>query len=424
MKRLFIICAVLLFGTAAFPKNNSLVLTNPLRVERPDETIVLKRADLEEKIGAIPDGFAPILKLKEQNIPSQVDDMNLDGKWDELAFTVSFKASETLSLDIVNVAIISYPVFEKRTNVRLGILQQDKSFLEVDHYTAPICKDGFTIIAQGESVSWENDKMGFRNYFDCRNVKDLFGKLTPGLIIDKIQTPENPDYHVLNSWGMDILHCGSSLGSGGLALLQDDSLYRLGFTDAYQYQKVCEGPVRSVFDLKYSGWHVAGENLSAVERISIYPGKYWFQSDVTVSGFTGEKQIVTGIVTSLLKNKPVDFEANAAFRSIATLDKQSENKDELGMAILLKKDEVTKVARTTDIDFYSLGYKSVDEKKFSNVISETYYVGQKIKHGVAARHYFFAVWGLENAKWKNMDNFKAYISSEAKLISNPIRIIN
>ena len=422
MRKYLIICALILAGFAASSKKNALVLTNPLAIERPDETIVLKRADLEAKVGLVPDGYAPILMLKGQNVPSQVDDMNHDGKWDELAFTVSFKASETLSLDVTLMAIASYPTFEKRTNVRLGILQPDKSYMEVDHFTAPLCRDGFKIIAQGESVSWENDKMGFRNYFDCRNVKDLFGKLKPGLIIDKIQTPEITDYHVLSTWGMDILHCGSSLGSGGLAMLQSDSLYRLGSTGNYEYQKICEGPVRSVFDLKYKGWHVANENLSAVERISIYPGKYWFQSDVTVSGFSGEKQIVTGIVTTFLKNKPSDFVANEAYRSIATLDKQSENKDELGMAVLLKKDEVTKVARTTNIDFYNLGYKTVDEKKFSNVISETYYVAQKIKPEVKARHYFFAVWGLENAKWKSMDNFRAYISSEADFLSHPIQI--
>ena len=87
---------------------------------------------------------------------------------------------------------------------------------------------------------------------------------------------------------MDILHCGRSVGSGGLAMLETDSLYRLGSIDGYEYQKMCEGPARSVFDLKYTGWHVGSQSLSAVERISIYPGKYWFQSDETVSGFSGE----------------------------------------------------------------------------------------------------------------------------------------
>lgn len=422
MKNLAFLGAILLIGMSSCAQKNTLVLTNPLALDRPDETIVMKRADLEAKVGGIPEGFAPVLKLNGQDIPSQADDLNGDGTWDELAFVVNFKASETLSLKVENVAVSEYPQFEKRTNVRLGILQPDHSYLEVDEYMAPSCRDSFRIIAQGESVSWENDKMGFRNYFDCRNVKDLFGKLKPGLIIDKIHTPEIPNYHVLSDWGMDVLHCGSSVGAGGLALLENDSLYRLGSTDGYQYKKVVEGPVRSMFDLIYTGWHVADQNLSAVERISVYPGKYWFQSDVTVSGFSGEKQVVTGIVTSLLKNDPVDFEANADYRSIATLDVQSLNKDELGMAVLLKNNEVTKVARSTDIDFYSLGYKTVDEKKFSNVISQTYYVAQKVNADVPARHYFFAVWGLENEKWKSIGNFKAYISAEAELLSNPIVI--
>ncbi len=411
-----------LIGITACTKKNTLVLTNPLKVDRTDETIIMSRADVEARFGVIPEGFAPIMKLNGQNVPSQTDDMNGDGKWDELAFTVDFYASETINLKVLNVAVAEYPEFEKRTNVRLGIHQPDDSYLEVDQYMATSCKDSFKIIAQGESVSWENDKMGFRNYFDCRNVKDLYGKLKPGMIIDKIHTPEIPDYHVLSDWGMDVLHCGSSTGSGGLAMLEGDSLYRLGSTDTYEYKKVAEGPVRSVFDLIYTGWNVAGNNLSAVERISIYPGKYWFQSDVTVSGFSGEKQIVTGIVTSLLKNEPVDFEANAEYRSIATLDVQSLNKDELGMAVLLKSNEVTKVARTTGIDFFKLGYKTVVEKNFSNVISQTYYVAQKINADAPARHYFLAVWGLENDKWKNMDNFKAYISSEAEILSNPIII--
>ncbi len=422
MKNIIIAGAIALVGMSGCTSKNQLVVTNPLAIDRADETLVISRADMEAKFGATPDGLVPVLKLNGVAIPSQADDMDKNGQWDELAFCLNFKASETVTLEVENVPAEQYPQFEKRTNLRLGIAQPDHSYLEVDQYFAPSCTDSFKIIAQGESVSWENDKMGFRNYFDCRNVKDLFGKLKPGFIIDKIHTPEIPDYHTLSDWGMDVLHCGSSTGSGGLALIENDSLYRLGSTDIFEYQKVVEGPVRSVFDLKYSGWHVAGQNLTAVERIAIYPGKYWFQSDVTVSGFTGQKQIVTGIVTSQLKNEPFDFDANSAYRSIATLDKQSLNNDELGMAVLMKKDEVTKVARATDIDFFSLGYKTVEEKKFSIVISQMYYAAQGIQADKPARHYFFAVWGLENEKWKSMDNFKAYIASEAEMLSNPIRI--
>jgi hypothetical protein len=305
--------------------------------------------------------------------------------------------------------------------VRLGIRQKDGSFKEVDHYTALPCDNGFEIIAQAESVSWENDKMGFRNYFDCRNVKDLFGKLKPDMIMDKLQTSEMGSYHELSDWGMDILHCGSSLGSGGLALLKNDSLYRLGSTAVYEYQKIVEGPVRSVFELRYKGWEVDGDDLQAVERISIYPGKYWFQSDVTVTGCPEGSQIVTGIVTSHLKRKPFQFKA-ADYQCIGTHDVQSLNEDELGMAVLVPLKEAGKIGRTTDIDFFKKGYKTVIEKSFSNIISQTYYIGQKCQSGQPAEHYFFAVWGLEKDQWKTEEGFKKYITEEAEKLSSRIEV--
>ena len=59
---------------------------------------------------------------------------------------------------------------------------------------------------------------------------------------------------------------------GRIALLRNDSLYRLGSTQDYEYYKLAEGPVRSVFELRYKGWMIEGDTLEAVERISIYPG--------------------------------------------------------------------------------------------------------------------------------------------------------
>ncbi len=420
MKRILLVLAVASLFFQACKKEATLVLVNPLDSERIDETLILSRADVEKIVGTIGEGLAPVLKKNRVLVPSQADDMDGDGKWDELAFTLDFQASEKIELACELVPENEYPAFEKRTNVRLGLPDGNGKWKEADHAVAPVGLAGFPTISQGEGVAWENDKFGFRVYFDCRNAKDLFGKLKPGLIIDKVHTPEMGSYHELADWGMDVLHCGSSLGAGGLAMLENDSLYRLGSTEVYEYQKITEGPVRSVFDLKYKGWDVAGQKLEAVEHISIFPGKYWFQSDITVSGVEGEKQLVTGIVTSKLKNEPYQFDANAAYKAIATLDIQSMNNDELGMAVMLKKDEATRIARTTDIDYYKLGYQTVPEKNFSNVISETYYVAQKIKNNVPARHYFYAVWGLENSKWKNIDNFRQYIKEEADKLSSPI----
>ncbi|MBN1986817.1 MAG: DUF4861 domain-containing protein [Prolixibacteraceae bacterium] len=415
---LFFLLTTILFSCNTQPV---VTFTNPLSVERTDEVVILTKNQLTEKI-SLAENQWPVFKDETGNlVPSQVDDLNNDGNWDEVAVLLHFEPNETRELTIEVVTKDSYPVFEKRTNLRLGIIQEDGSYKEVDSYEALPCSDSFKIIAQAESVNWENDKIAFRNYFDCRNVKDLFGKLQPELVIDKIHTPELPGYHELADWGMDILHCGSSLGSGGLALMRNDSLYRLGSTMEYTYQKLTEGPVRSVFELRYRGWEVEGEMLEAVEHISVYPGKYWFESDVTVTGCTPGDQIVTGIVTSQLKREPFEFKQDN-FHCIGTHDVQSLNNDELGMAVIVPGTEAGKTGRTTDINFFELGYKTVVEKNFSNIISETCYIGQNCNDGVPAKHYFFAVWGLEQDQWKTEEGFKTYLREEMNKLSNQIVI--
>ena len=400
-------------------KEAKMTFENPLNVARSDETIILTKDQLKEKL-ELKEGMLPVFMNGEDKlIPSQVDDLDGDENWDEVVLVLDFAAGESVDVEIEMVPKDEYPEFEKRTNLSLKIKQEDGSYKEVDNYRALPCSDGFEVIAMAESVSWENDKIAFRNYFDCRNVKDLFGKLLPGMILDKIGTPELGSYHNLSDWGMDVLHCGSSLGSGGLAILKNDSLFRLGSTEVYEYQKIVEGPVRSVFELRYSGWEVDGERMKAVERITIYPGKYWFESDVTFKGCSDEDQIVTGIVTSHLKREPFEFKTGN-FQCIGTHDVQSLNDDELGMAVIVPLAETGKIGRTTDINFFKLGYETVVSKGFSNIISETYYIGQKCKSGVSAKHYFFSVWGLEKDQWKTEAGFREYITQEAEKLSTPM----
>ena len=396
-----------------------LTISNPLEVERTDEVIVLTKAQIEQKL-KLNEGMLPVFKLSDgKAIPSQFDDLDGDGIWDEVVLLLDFSASETIKVNAELIPADEYPQFEIRTNLSLKIKQEDGSYKEFDNYRALPCSDGFEVIAMAESVSWENDKIAFRNYFDCRNVKDLFGKLLPGMILDKIGTPEMGSYHNLSDWGMDVLHCGSSLGSGGLAIMKNDSLFRLGSTEVYEYQKIVEGPVRSIFELRYSGWNVNGEMMEAVEQITIYPGKYWFESDVTIKGCSEGDQIVTGIVTSHLKRDPFEFKAGN-FQCIGTHDVQSLNKDELGMAVIVPLNEAGKIGRTTDVNFFKLGFETLVEKGFSNIISETYYIGQKCKSNIPAKHYFFSVWGLDKEQWKTEEGFRKYITDEAEKLSSPM----
>ncbi len=93
------------------------------------------------------------------------------------------------------------------------------------------------------------------------------------------------------------------------------------------------------------------------------------------------------------------------------------------MAVIVPLKDAGKIGRTSDIDFYKLGYHTVDEKSFSNIISETYYIGQKFTNDKPVEHYFFSVWGLEKDQWKTEEGFTKYIKEEAGKLSKPIQVL-
>lgn len=401
---------------------SAIILKNTLAVARKNEPVVISRVDFEKRFGAEDPTQVTVLKIDERLIPSQLDDLNGDGKWDELAFTVDMEARSALKVEVIRLPEAMAPVFEKRTQVFLAEDNKDGTFSEVVEAVAPIGLDGFPTKYQSEGIGWENDKMAFRIYFDCRNTKDLFGKLTPELILHQAGTPALGSYHELAPWGMDILHCGSSLGAGSLAMVENDSLFRLGSTPVYQYKKISEGPVRTIFELSYQGWTVNGRMQEAVERITLWIGKYWFQSEVTIHGFTGEKQVATGIVTTKLDTEPIHYQPNANYSALLTHGKQSLNSDILAMAVLSHTTDFLKTGRTGNTDYFKQGYRTVPEKNFSQVISETCYLTQKIYSGKPVVHYFFALWGLENPRWNEPEPVKEYIRQEADKLGHPLTV--
>jgi len=316
------------------------IIENPLPVTRKDEPIVISRYNLKKLVGSIPIDNVPILTTRSGiEIPSQLDDLNADGQWDELAFQYSFSDCEQAVIYIHWSPYNEAPVYPYKTNVMLGISpQNDGQFEEVYREVIP---EGFITTQpyryQAESIGWENDVIAFRNYADVRNAKDLFGKLTKQMVLDSVGLGD--DYHKLQNWGMDILHVGTSLGIGGLALVSDDSLIRLGNTKFMEYERITEGPVRAIFRLNFKGWDVGGNIFDVSECITIWAGKNWFQSEVTLTRSDEDQVLAIGLVNSKHQGELDKFRFSTGYSGIATLSSQSELGDELGMAIIVPATE-------------------------------------------------------------------------------------
>lgn len=403
---------LLSLSTMCYAQKSSVVtFKNELSREKKDELIVLKRAFLEKKLGKIlPSKYVVFTSETKQPILAQYDDMNADGKWDEIVLLQSFSAKQT---KVFKISVADRPATIKavvRANVRHRRKNADDTFgdiLEKDVVKGTQPATDFSkqplppFLTEGPA--WENDKVGFRVYFDTRNAKDIWGKATTQMVLDEVGVNPAINYHNQADWGMDVLKVGKSLGAGALALTfknasGKDTLVRLGDNnfEEVQYEKVANGPIRAVFRLKYKNWKIA-KNLTPVQiedEISIWGGQYFYESKVSLKNAPKGAILTTGIVNLHSKNS-YELASNKTL-GLYTYDQQSENHDNLGMAILVPKSNLVSFGQTPN--------------EGASILN-TYTVNLKLVNGKTSFR-FYAGWEKSEDFFKTKEGFETFLKQE------------
>lgn len=398
-------------------------LKNQLAVERKNELIQINRSLIEKKLGK--KAGPNVLKITLTNgtyVPTQFDDLDMDGEWDVATMVVSFMPNESVDINWKIVPPDTFVTFRRAAHVRQRRKMADDSFgpaLDVDSVPAGQPNTDFSKSALPpfltEGPAWENDKVGFRIYMDVRNTKDIWGKTTREMMMDTVGVNPKVIYHHLAAWGMDILAVGKSLGAGSLALRvpiagKADTLVRLGGVNMgkIKYKMIADGPIRAVFQLEYPEWNVLGNGklTSITEEISIGYGQYFYESKVSIKNAPQGAHLITGIVN--LKSSKSMKDNDEQVMMLSTFDKQSENADNLGMAILVNKSSFITFGQTPD--------------KNSEVLN-TYTADMKVPIGskrVAFR--FYSCWQRTNPAFETEKGFKLFLFKEASTMNSPIEI--
>ena len=415
-KTLFILLSIVLLACSTEKKGlvYKIVLKNTSSLVRIAEPIIFS----QEKINAVLGKYESSESIYFENstgekIPFQKDVFNGNI---EYSLSIDFKANEIKEIFIKIGNAAQKIEFVHFTNVRLGkdanadgifddIMEEVR---DADHLPGSV-----PVLYQAEGISWENDKVGFRTYWDKRNGKDIWGKTTDKMVLDSIGLPNTPSYHELQTWGVDILKVGNSLGAGALAMKKDGKLVRLGDTKKASFKVLTEGPIRTVFTLIYEGWDVDGESFDITEKISIWKGKYGYTSDVTLKG--SNQRIVTGIVNiNLKKDTLFTVNPNKNRTIIYTFDKQTEVNDNLGMALIIKTKELKEIDKTPNTG----SGRFIDG---NSPISHTYYAELEDENNKVS-YCFFVGWEQTNSEFKTQKGFENMLVDEANKLDNPIII--
>lgn len=381
--------------------------------DRVDEPIVLNELIIKKIVGNNKAKHVYFETETGEKIPFQAD--SIDGKL-QYSLECNFKANE--SKEILVLSSDKESTFKAFTNVRLG---RDADFDGVyddinEEVRNPKHLPGSVpVLYQMEGISIENDKVGYRTYWDKRNGKDIWGKTTSEMVMDSVGLPNTPSYHELEDWGIDVLKVGNSLGAGALAMIKDGELVRLGDTKVASMKVLAEGPVRAILQLKYTGWEVKGDTYNLTQTITLWKGKYWYQSDVVLEGKnTKDVQLVTGITNIDLKDKKYTKIEESGKTIIYTHGNQTQKQDLMGLGLIVNTANLDKIVEAPN----GGSGRSIDG---NSPISHTFYT--VMKKGVTNISYKFATgWERTDKVFETSQGFEKMLKAEVKKFNLPIEV--
>ncbi len=280
-------------------------VTNPTNIARLREDIVLSVAELRRiapdfKAGetVVTTSNAATLEedarvLETTELPSQADDLDGDGKLDEVVFQIDLEPRQT--------RVVTIAFGEAATIDRLRSDYQPRT--------------GAKFTTTFEGLGWESTINAWRIYFDKRNAIDLFGKRRPGLYLELFGHPEY-DYHEESPYGRDIYKIGEALGIGSVGALVEGKVVKVSEVADRSWRIISTGPVRAIVELDYKGWKVNARSVDLTSRITIWSGERGFEHRVTAKN-AKDLMLVTGLPRKQGLSEITSAELGGAVRALA-----------------------------------------------------------------------------------------------------------
>jgi len=370
-----------------------LVVVDPSLPSKP-------RASLEE-LKAIGSG-ALLDQENGQRIPSQCDDLNKDGIWDELFFVLDFKPYEKKTVFI----------YIGNENYRGGIPHETHA--------------GMGYYGRHLVPWWESKFMGWKLWYP--DGIDLYGKRKPMLVANMECSGEISGYTAPYEYGADIMTVSESFGAGGLCLFDDPSRPNLVsrprqslsrgkgpiHSVRFAYEVIANGPLRSIIRQHIMNWQTGrgvyelyqfftaykGQSYSTVQVkfLKFLPDTDWIKFGCGVRKLPWEYKVFKNdkLAISFAKNCVIsDPDVDPAWETKTVVDF-------MGIAIIIK-------------DKYESRYQFIEEYEGNHIM-----VIEKTDD-LIYEYLIAAGWSQGTVNRDEME-FKNYVRNVQKQYNNPISI--
>ena len=290
-----VVAALLSLGVQA-QKLVEVTVKNPSGEARQDVPVVM---DLK----SWGDIRKAVVKVDGKEIPSQLDDLDRDCVNDELCFLVNLGKKEKKTYCVSLYEEGEQAQYPARTFAELCLPSRNKKLAknQQDIYLKSIAfdkrtKDPYHYV-HSHGICFESDLVAMRIYFDHRQAIDLYGKINPGLVIEKTQFYPSEEQIAAGS-GDDCLWVGNTYGLGALRGWDGQNQVLLNDLKYQEQRVISEGPLRAIVELDDRGWTPAPglKPVNATIRYTIYAGHRDFDVDVFFNKDVSNYDFATGLI--------------------------------------------------------------------------------------------------------------------------------
>ena len=279
----------------AAQRSFEITVDNPLKSVRKDIPVVI---DLK------PYGHVSrsVVWLGDKEIPSQLDDLDLDEEMDELCFLADLAPKEKQTYRVELYAEGKQSPYPARVYAEM-LMRNDKvkEKNKHDNYVASLsvrgdCANSYNLLHH-HGVCFESELNGIRIYFDKRQTLDLYGKFSKRLELKDTQFYTSKEQKE-QGYGDDVLWVGNTFGLGALRGWDGTSPTMVEPVKTRTQRMISYGPLRTIVEVVDQGWQPSADlpPVNMTIRYTQYAGHRDTDVDVTFSRTAGDYLFSTGII--------------------------------------------------------------------------------------------------------------------------------
>jgi hypothetical protein len=274
---------------AAQEKELTLTISNSWEEAKQNEPVVLNLAEVNP-------GFnvqSVVVKEGTTEIPSQLDDLNGDGKNDEVAFLLDIPAKSKRNITVSLSAEKSDKTYPAQVYAQMMLSDKKKTYPKIQSLTVPGESDVYNSLHH-HGPAFESELVAYRIYFDKRQTVDTYGKSRKGLeIAETLFYPT--DEHKAKGYGDDVLWVGSTCGGGTLKGWEKGKPAHIIPTLRTECIRAY-GPLRTVVDIIDTDWEYQGKNITMTTRYILYGGHRDVRVEVSFKEPLADETFCAGVI--------------------------------------------------------------------------------------------------------------------------------